>query len=450
MKIFFTRTALSFCTLLLCSASAVKSQVHSRTSDTAFLKQRVVLRSIPEADYLFRIGDIDNFGQGWPDKFDPFCDVQTDGAGLQCKTKIDDLLGFDKAVVSSAIKPGTQFRCGKDALSVQSGLNVVKGFAVSISLDELKGSLVKNAILQLHIADLQAKQYCSHYSLKINGVTYTEGEEILNHLEMPEGFSRLISLPLPPDVIKGLASNTKLEVKIDDMNASGDAIAVDFVRLLVNPNMSAICKGELRGRVIQQYTELSLGGAEIILPDQRRFLANEKGEFSINDIPVGTQVLHVVRPDNQDLWQAVDVFQGKNENELLVTMEAARRTIPFLYKDMRVGDKVVLNQIHYSEQRNALEPGDYPALMALYVMMKDNPSLQIELDGHSLLEGDAFDNWVKSYLRANSCKTFLVQKGISPSRILVFGWGMSQAIRANGEPEETKVNERVEFRFTHS
>lgn len=450
MKLFSTTIVLSFSALLVFSASAVKAQIHSRTSDTAFLKQQTILKGIPEADCLIRIGDIDNFGLGWPAQFDLFCDIQTETGVLPGKTVLNDLLGFDKAIVSSHIKPAGVLRCGKDALSTKSGLNVTKGFSASIPLDALKGTLVKNAILQLHLADLQTIQYCSHYSLKINGVANTEGEQILNHLEMPEGVGRMITIPLPPDVIKGLASSSKLEIKIDDENGSGDAFAIDFMRLLINPNRVGDCKGQIQGRVVQQNTDIALGGAEIILQDQRRVLVNEKGDFSINDMPTGTQVLHIVKPGYNDMWQSVDVSKGQNENEILISMEASRRTIPFLYKELRVGDKTILNQIQFSEQRNALEPGDHPSLMALFVMMKDNPSLQIEIDGHSLSEGDALDNWVKSYLRANSCKNFLVQRGISASRILVYGWGMSLPIRTKGEPEEMKVNERIEFRFIHS
>lgn len=450
MKILPNIIGPSLTAILILSASLLQAQIHSRTSDTAFSKQHVVLKGIAEAEYLIRVGDIDNFGQSWPDMFDPFCDLQTETGRLQCVSKGDDLPGFDKVIVSSAIKPGGKLACGKDALFTNAGLNVSKGFSANIPLEALQGGQIKNAVLQLHLADLQAAQYCSHYSIKLNGVAFAEGEVILNHLEMLEGLGRIISLPLPPDVVKGLSSTPKLEIKIDDQNASGDAFAIDFIRLLVNVNPAVTCKGQLHGTVIQQNTEAVLGGAEIILADQRSVLANEKGEFSINDVPVGTQVLHVIRPGFNDQWQSVDVYKGQSEVEAVISMEPARRIIPFLTREMRVGDKVVLNQIQYSAQRNALEPGDYPALMALYVMMKDNPSLQIELDGHSLLQGDALDNWVKSYLRANSCKAFLVQKGISPSRILVYGWGMSQPIRTKGEPEEMMVNERVEFRFTHS
>lgn len=63
------------------------------------------LQNTAEADYIIRVGDIDNLGFGWPDGFDPFCGRTTDAHAYPWKAGKEDLPGFDRILLSSNLQP---------------------------------------------------------------------------------------------------------------------------------------------------------------------------------------------------------------------------------------------------------------------------------------------------------------------------------------------------------
>lgn len=61
------------CVAILALFTVVASQ--TVTSDNDWKAQGVSLRGTPEAEFIIRVGDVDNLGFGWPEKFDPFAAV---------------------------------------------------------------------------------------------------------------------------------------------------------------------------------------------------------------------------------------------------------------------------------------------------------------------------------------------------------------------------------------
>lgn len=54
--------------LLLCFIQ-VKAQVNTASADVDWTAQQVTLKNTSEADFIIRIGDVDNPGFGWPEGF---------------------------------------------------------------------------------------------------------------------------------------------------------------------------------------------------------------------------------------------------------------------------------------------------------------------------------------------------------------------------------------------
>jgi OmpA-OmpF porin, OOP family len=113
------------------------------------------------------------------------------------------------------------------------------------------------------------------------------------------------------------------------------------------------------------------------------------------------------------------------------------------------GDIVRLNSVYFETSQYELLDASFSELNKLVILMTENPTMTILLEGHTDTVGDKNANIELSQKRVNSVKNYLVQKGISAKRIETKGWGSAKPINANGTDEERKVNRRVEFRIVN-
>lgn len=84
---------------------------------------------------------------------------------------------------------------------------------------------------------------------------------------------------------------------------------------------------------------------------------------------------------------------------------------------------------------------------AIYVLQK-NPSITVELDGHTDSTGPEAYNQGLSERRAQAVKDHLVENGIDANRLTIKGFGESQPIADNNTPEGRAENRRVGFNIT--
>ena len=80
--------------------------------------------------------------------------------------------------------------------------------------------------------------------------------------------------------------------------------------------------------------------------------------------------------------------------------------------------------------------------------MKKNPSVKVEIAGHTDDVGDANFNLRLSLLRANAVRSYLVSKGIVASRMSTKGYGESRPLVSNDdEIGGREINRRVELKI---
>ena len=112
---------------------------------------------------------------------------------------------------------------------------------------------------------------------------------------------------------------------------------------------------------------------------------------------------------------------------------------------LAVGDKITLQNINFELSKSDLLPASYVELDKVVTMMQDFPQMEIRLEGHTDVVGDPDANQELSEERVESCKNYLVKKGIAPARIQTIGYGSSKPIIKSGTEEQRKVNRRVEM-----
>ncbi|WP_201982702.1 OmpA family protein [Hymenobacter rubidus] len=113
-----------------------------------------------------------------------------------------------------------------------------------------------------------------------------------------------------------------------------------------------------------------------------------------------------------------------------------------------VGQTVKLNNIFFQQSKYYLTTSSYPELARLIRLMKDYPTVEIKLSGHTDNQGDPALNLKLSQDRVNEVKKYLSGHGVKGDRITTEGFGDTKPIASNDQEETRAKNRRVEFTIT--
>jgi len=78
-------------------------------------------------------------------------------------------------------------------------------------------------------------------------------------------------------------------------------------------------------------------------------------------------------------------------------------------------------------------------------ILKKNPDLKVEIDGHTDSTGPAAYNMKLSENRAKAVMDYFVAKGIDPKRLATKGFGLTRPAASNDTKEGRAKNRRVEL-----
>ncbi|MFC6222300.1 OmpA family protein [Hymenobacter artigasi] len=113
-----------------------------------------------------------------------------------------------------------------------------------------------------------------------------------------------------------------------------------------------------------------------------------------------------------------------------------------------VGQTVKLNNIFFQQSKYYLTTSSYPELLRLIRIMKDYPTVEIKLSGHTDNQGDPALNLKLSQDRVNEVKKYLGSHGIKGERVTTEGFGDTKPLASNDQEETRMKNRRVEFTIT--
>ncbi len=108
---------------------------------------------------------------------------------------------------------------------------------------------------------------------------------------------------------------------------------------------------------------------------------------------------------------------------------------------------IVLDNIYYDLDRAEIRPDAAEELDKLVQILKDNPSIRIELSSHTDARATDAYNDALSQRRAESAVDYIVSQGIDPDRLVARGYGKRQLIIETAQTEEEhQINRRTEFK----
>ena len=110
----------------------------------------------------------------------------------------------------------------------------------------------------------------------------------------------------------------------------------------------------------------------------------------------------------------------------------------------------ITQQIHFEFNKSIVKKDSFPILDAVTQVLKDNASIKIEVGGHTDNVGNPDYNKKLSQARAESVRKYLVDHGVSDSRLTAKGYGMDVPIDTNSTDAGRAKNRRVEFVRTES
>ncbi|MFW6327406.1 MAG: OmpA family protein [Bacteroidota bacterium] len=113
---------------------------------------------------------------------------------------------------------------------------------------------------------------------------------------------------------------------------------------------------------------------------------------------------------------------------------------------VEVGSKVILKNIFFETNKATLKPESYQELQNVVKFLDNNPSIHLEISGHTDNIGSLKANMKLSEERAKSVVEYLVAQKISRNRLEAKGYAFTQPVAPNNTPEGRAQNRRVEFK----
>ena len=109
---------------------------------------------------------------------------------------------------------------------------------------------------------------------------------------------------------------------------------------------------------------------------------------------------------------------------------------------------IVLRNIFFATGSAELKPESYVELNKLVDLLNANPTMKIQVMGHTDNVGSKESNLILSDNRAKSVSGYLISKGIQADRLTNKGYGDTKPIDTNNTEEGRANNRRTEFKVT--
>lgn len=205
----------------------------------------------------------------------------------------------------------------------------------------------------------------------------------------------------------------------------------------------------LDGTVYDQKSKASLDSVLVTLTDGNgqalnRKVTEQNGKFFFGLTKDQDYKVEISKLGYTSVLKTVST-KGITKSDTL-TMEA------FLDKDkFEPGKTYVLRNIYYDFDKANIRPDAARELNKLLAILKENPSIWIELGSHTDSRGaDQYNQWL-SQRRANSAVQYLIDRGIEKERIKARGYGETMLLNKCGNGvkcshAEHQLNRRTEFK----
>jgi peptidoglycan-associated lipoprotein len=209
----------------------------------------------------------------------------------------------------------------------------------------------------------------------------------------------------------------------------------------------------LAGQVLGDGTNPLDSAIVHILPDTAdvdiaKLVTDRTGKFGKQPIEVGqSYVLFVTHKGYISKREPFSMI-GRAIPPVFLTRELTDTTFNFTVNldKLELNKTFVLENIYYDLNKYNIRPDAAIELDKLVQILKDNPTVNIELSSHTDARATDAYNMTLSQNRAESAVNYLISKGIDADRMTARGYGERQLIVPDAKTEEEhQRNRRTEF-----
>lgn len=243
------------------------------------------------------------------------------------------------------------------------------------------------------------------------------------------------------DAYYTLSAAADYAIMVSDRNSMG---ASDLVRIKLPEAIKPDPVILVMGRTLNAKTKQPVS-ADIFFEDLT--LRKEVGE-AISDPNTGSYRITLTKGKNYGIRAEAKGYLSVNENFELASVTAYKEiSKDLLLMPILVGESIMLNNVFFEQGRPVLKSQSFPELDRLVEIMQDNPTVKIELGGHTDNVGNKDALKTLSENRVKAVKEYLVSKGIHKDRITGKGYGGTVPVVPNTSEANRQRNRRVEFKI---
>ena len=166
--------------------------------------------------------------------------------------------------------------------------------------------------------------------------------------------------------------------------------------------------------------------------------SNEEGYYHTQIPTTGKYYFRASKEGFMNLSDSIEVIEFDPFNGI---------TKDLYLMPIEVGITVRLNNIFFDFDKTTLRPESIPQLNRVVDFMKNNPTVKVEIGGHTDNKGSDKYNINLSQGRADAVVNYVLEHGIDYERIIAKGYGEHLPVATNATDEGRQSNRRVEFKI---
>jgi outer membrane protein OmpA-like peptidoglycan-associated protein/tetratricopeptide (TPR) repeat protein len=218
----------------------------------------------------------------------------------------------------------------------------------------------------------------------------------------------------------------------------------DIYTFELPPNLRPHVVTYVKGKVADVKTKQPLEAAVEIIDLQR----DEPVYQDYSDPAQGSFLATLKAGKNYGLNISRSGYLFYSENFSLVGHQSKNPfNIDVLLEPIEVGNKVILNNIFFDTNKFDVKPESIAELQKLVEFLNLNPTVKIEISGHTDDVGNDALNQTLSENRAKAVYQYLITNKIPAARLVFKGYGKTQPIVPNTSDENRQRNRRTEFKI---
>ncbi|MDR1865265.1 MAG: OmpA family protein [Bacteroidales bacterium] len=205
---------------------------------------------------------------------------------------------------------------------------------------------------------------------------------------------------------------------------------ISLQRSVITYTLSGVIANEERQPVKASLNITKTGEAQTV----QTLEADENGKYELTTTDAGPFLLEITAEGYFFINGAV---RFSDDSTLIVKN--------FTMQKMQSGAKIVIENILFNTGNATLRPESFVELNKLVNLLKENPTVKIEVSGHTDNVGSAAMNKKLSKNRALAVRNYLLSQGIVTDRVEYEGYGFDRPLMPNDTEEGRAVNRRVEI-----